>query len=83
MFKNSRKLILAFGLVALCFLGIKAEAPQTKTYESRLGKIDIGNVNEGAIQVPFITWGGDVATFHANGGLITSKDSLYENLVWI
>ena len=77
MFKNSRKLILAFGLVALCFLGIKAEAPQTKTYESRLGKIDIGNVNEGAIQVPFITWGGDVATFHANGGLTTNKDSLY------
>ena len=28
------------------------------------------------IDVPFIFWGGDVATFHANGGLDTTADSL-------
>lgn len=28
-------------------------------------------------QVPFITWGGDVATFLANGGLNTTADSVY------
>ena len=30
------------------------------------------------LQVPFITWGGDVATFHANGGLTTSRGTIYE-----
>ncbi len=29
------------------------------------------------IQVPFILWGGDVATFLANGGLETGKDSIF------
>ncbi|RMF42849.1 MAG: hypothetical protein D6753_06505 [Planctomycetota bacterium] len=30
-----------------------------------------------AIQVPYITWGGDVATFYANGGLETQPESIY------
>src|SRR5438105_12400937 len=30
------------------------------------------------LEVPFIFWGGDVATFHANGGLETAKDSLFD-----
>jgi ABC-type nitrate/sulfonate/bicarbonate transport system substrate-binding protein len=29
------------------------------------------------LRVPFLFWGGDVATFHANGGLRTTPDSLY------
>jgi ABC-type nitrate/sulfonate/bicarbonate transport system substrate-binding protein len=29
------------------------------------------------VDVPFIFWGGDVATFHANGGLDTTADSLF------
>src|SRR5436309_11990371 len=28
------------------------------------------------VDVPFIFWGGDVATFHANGGLETTADSI-------
>jgi ABC-type nitrate/sulfonate/bicarbonate transport system substrate-binding protein len=28
-------------------------------------------------RVPYITWGGDVATFHANGGLKTAANSTY------
>jgi hypothetical protein len=66
--------------LAICLLVavIQAEQPQTQTYEARLGKADVGNVDENtAIQLPFITWGGDVATFHANGGLTTNKDSVY------
>src|SRR5690348_4646586 len=35
-------------------------------------------VKEGQeVEVPFIFWGGDVATFHANGGLETTADSLF------
>ncbi|MEO0796101.1 MAG: ABC transporter substrate-binding protein [Verrucomicrobiota bacterium] len=30
-----------------------------------------------AVQVPFIVWGGDMATFYANGGLKTQKSSIY------
>lgn len=29
------------------------------------------------LQVPFITWGGDVATFHANGGLTTQSNTIF------
>ncbi len=32
------------------------------------------------IPVPFITWGGDVATFHANGGLNTAGGSIYQQM---
>jgi ABC-type nitrate/sulfonate/bicarbonate transport system substrate-binding protein len=31
------------------------------------------------LEVPFILWGGDVATFHANGGLDTKKGTLFAN----
>src|SRR4051794_16367131 len=29
------------------------------------------------VEVPFIFWGGDVATFHANGGLDTKPGSIF------
>src|SRR5262249_54796672 len=31
-------------------------------------------------EVPFILWGGDVATFHANGGLETRPGSIFDKL---
>lgn len=33
--------------------------------------------NRPVVNVPYITWGGDAATFFANGGLETTPDSLY------
>ena len=32
------------------------------------------------LEIPYITWGGDVATFHANGGLTTKSGSIYDKL---
>ena len=32
------------------------------------------------VEIPFITWGGDAATFHANGGLSTKSGSIYDEL---
>jgi hypothetical protein len=67
-------------VIAVSFLAVgllRAETPQKETYESRLGKVTIGDVTGDTVQLPFITWGGDVATFVANGGLSTTKDSLY------
>jgi hypothetical protein len=33
-----------------------------------------------ALQVPFITWGGDMATFYGNGGLETKPGSIFDTL---
>lgn len=49
-----------------------------QSFESLVGKVPVGNiVDNGPTQIPFILWGGDVATFIANGGLTTTKDSFY------
>ena len=45
-----------------------------------VGEVGIGEVKEnenGVVKVPYITWGGDVATFLANGGLTTKPDSIF------
>lgn len=43
-----------------------------------VGNVPVNPVKEdnGVTKVPFITWGGDVATFLANGGLKTKPDSI-------
>lgn len=65
-------------------LGITAAAisqppATTATFEKGLGEVKVGSVDEtgGVTQVPYITWGGDVATFVANGGQTTQKDTIY------
>ena len=41
-------------------------------------KLPVGEVKPDAVlEVPFILWGGDVATFHANGGLTTKPGTLF------
>lgn len=66
-------LLSAFALLAAVASG------QQPSFESQLGELKVGSVAEGgAVEVPFLTWGGDVATFVANGGLTTQKDSLYQ-----
>ena len=52
---------------------------QGDSFKSAVGNQSIGQVNaSGPIQLPYITWGGDVATFHANGGLQTANDSIFD-----
>ncbi|HCP38865.1 MAG: ABC transporter substrate-binding protein [Limisphaerales bacterium] len=52
---------------------------QGDSFKSAVGNQSIGQVNaSGPIQLPYITWGGDVATFHANGGLQTADDSIFD-----
>ena len=41
-------------------------------------KLEKGKVVSGdALQVPFILWGGDMATFYGNGGLKTTENSIF------
>lgn len=71
--------------LALCIVGLWAGvmltlAPaQESNFKQQLGAVKAGEVDaSGPIQVPYITWGGDVATFHANGGLKTKPGSIFE-----
>lgn len=57
--------------------GLQVQAQET--FGALVGNVKVGPVAaSGAIQVPFIVWGGDVATFHANGGLKTVKNTIFQ-----
>jgi outer membrane protein OmpA-like peptidoglycan-associated protein len=64
--------------VAIALLLIAAAGGGAQTFQELAGPVKVGDVKEaGPVQVPFIVWGGDVATFHANGGLKTAPASIY------
>lgn len=66
-------------LTALAVLSLVATASAQTSFKSLVGDVKVADVSDtGPVQLPFITWGGDVATFHANGGgLTTAKDSIF------
>lgn len=66
-------------LVGLVAAGASLEAQQQR-FSDLVGPVAVKPVKSGALEVPFITWGGDVATFHANGGLTTKSGSIYDDL---
>lgn len=71
------KLRLILG-VLLMMVATTVNAQQKQTFESLVGDVEVAPVENSPItQVPFITWGGDVATFVANGGLTTTPQSIY------
>jgi len=52
-----------------------------ESFSKLVGPVKVGEVAAASVQkLPFLTWGGDVATFHANGGLKTKKDSIFDKL---
>ena len=64
-------------LLLLAFLPILALGQQR--FSELVGNVRVGTVPSGqALQVPYITWGGDMATFYANGGLQTKSGSLFQ-----
>jgi len=69
---------LRLTLAAILVMVVSTVQAQQQTFESLVGKVDTGPVSpDPIVQVPFITWGGDVSTFVANGGLITNPNSIY------
>jgi len=47
-------------------------------FKSLVGPVTIGGVTQTSpLQTPFITWGGDMATFYANGGLATKPGTIF------
>ncbi len=71
---NSLRLIVfAFSLLLFSFSSFAQDTP----FSTSTGSVKVGNVGSGTIQVPYIFWGGDVATFYANGGLSTQPNSIF------
>ena len=55
-----------------------APAVAQKKFSELVGPVAVKPVQKtDVLSVPFITWGGDVATFHANGGLATQSNTIF------
>ena len=66
--------------VLLCFVAASCVTAQEK-FSQTVGAVRPQAVqNKQPIEIPFITWGGDAATFHANGGLTTQNGTIYDDL---
>ncbi len=52
-----------------------------ETFRSIYPDIKVGNVLQtDPVTIPYIVWGGDMATFYANGGKTTESNTLFKNL---
>ena len=75
---------IRFTVVAVLAVAMPAWAwGQQASFEERLADAAVGEVQVepgGTVGLPYITWGGDVATFHANGGVETTPESIYGRL---
>ncbi len=72
-----RAISLSVGLLFLALAPVQAQ----QQFAELVGPVNVQPVKQAAtLEVPFITWGGDVATFHANGGLSTKSGSIYDKL---
>ena len=62
---------------------VAGAATAQEPFTNLVGPVAVGPVKwkaGDALEVPYILWGGDVATFHANGGLNTKPGSTYQKL---
>lgn len=74
-----RRLGWASGLTALALVLAPLGIGQETRFQDLVGPGNVGAVAQTApLQVPFITWGGDMATFYANGGLTTRPGSIFQ-----
>ena len=70
-----RKLVATLGF---CLIGV-AGAMAQQTFMEMVGPVQVGPVQQTApLVVPYITWGGDMATFYANGGLETKPGTIFQ-----
>ncbi len=67
-------------LTLLCAISVSLSSLLGQQRFSELvGPVRIAPVsNQSALQVPYITWGGDMATFYGNGGLKTKSGSIFQ-----
>ena len=69
------------GALVLTIALIGTRVPAQETFRDLVGDVKTGAApGTTEVQAPFIVWGGDVATFHANGGLKTAPGSVFQKL---
>lgn len=75
-------LLKTAGLIALILIFLFAPASHSQErFSSLVGPVDVKPCDPGPpLRVPYITWGGDMATFYANGGLKTAEGSIFKSL---
>jgi outer membrane protein OmpA-like peptidoglycan-associated protein len=57
-----------------------ASAATVESFAKTVGSTSVGPApSPGTVRIPYILWGGDFASFHANGGLKTKPGSLFAN----
>src|SRR5262245_160126 len=70
---------IALGLLA--GLALTGPVQGQEKFSNLVGPGKMGEVKKADVyELPYIFWGGDVATFHANGGLETKPESLFGKL---
>ena len=78
MQNQKRQISIAFAVI--CILRCASGGLQAQErFADLVGNARVGNVEQSTtVQVPYILWGGDVATFLANGDLKTKPSSLFQ-----
>lgn len=70
---------LFVGCMCVCVFSLASQAWAQQSFQELVGNVPVKPVaKSGVVQVPYITWGGDVATFNANGNLTTQGGSIYD-----
>ncbi len=65
-------------LLIMAALVVSVPCYAAERFADSVGSVKVGNVTKATpLTVPFITWGGDMATFYANGGLQTQKGTIF------
>ncbi|MBT8341668.1 MAG: ABC transporter substrate-binding protein [Desulfatitalea sp.] len=66
--------------VLLLLWGFTGTGVAGQNFRSLVGDVQIGPAPKAGttLKLPYITWGGDMATFYANGGLATQKGTLFD-----
>ena len=77
MKSHSKLFTTLFSWIAIvCFSG---SLMAQERFSNLVGNVQVKNVAKGgAIEVPYILWGGDIATFLANGDLKTKPSSIFQ-----
>lgn len=74
-------MLRASAIGVLCLLLASSLAHGQQKFSELVGDVTARPVrSQSPIEIPYITWGGDVATFHANGGLTTKSGTIYDQL---
>lgn len=74
-----RRVLLPRLLLACAALVLSATPAAARTFAEAVGPVAVGPAPSAAapLRVPFLTWGGDMATFFGNGGVTTVAGSLF------